>query len=158
MVNGYNVALRINNKTIVGRTQDDLAIAATVKESQTKDDAGSKQFAVVGQEVSFKCSALVDVSGGSASTMDRDDLIALSLEVGDNAEFDVTYAAGSGDVYGGTGIITNLAESSNASDDATVSVDIKITGEFALVLTESSEAPANGVESVESPESGTVAP
>ena len=50
MVNGYNVALKINDKTIVGRTQDDLTIAATIKESQTKDDAGSKQFAVIGQE------------------------------------------------------------------------------------------------------------
>ena len=59
MVNGYNVALKIDDKTIVGRTQDDLTIAATIKESQTKDDAGSKQYAVIGQEVSFKCSALL---------------------------------------------------------------------------------------------------
>ena len=133
MVNGYNIALRIGGKTIVGRTQDDLTIAATIKESQTKDDAGSKQYAVIGQEVSFKCSALLDVSGGSASAMDRDDLIALALEVGEDAEFEVTYEADEGDAYTGTGIITNYAESSNASDDATVSVDIKITGEFTKV-------------------------
>lgn len=133
MVQGYNVALKIGDKTILGRTQDDLTIAATVKESQTKDDAGSKQYAVVGQEVSFKCSALVDVSGGDASTMDRDSLIALALEVGEDAEFDVTYEADGGDAYEGTGIITNYAESSNASDDATLSVDIKITGEFTKV-------------------------
>ena len=133
MVNGYNVALKIDDKTIVGRTQDDLTIAATIKESQTKDDAGSKQYAVIGQEVSFKCSALLDVSGGSAEAMDRDDLIALALEVGDDAEFEVTYEADDGDAYTGTGIITNYAESSNASDDATVSVDIKITGDFTKV-------------------------
>ena len=133
MVNGYNVALKINDKTIVGRTQDDLTIAATIKESQTKDDAGSKQFAVIGQEVSFKCSALLDVSGDTAEAMDRDSLIALALEVGDDAEFDVTYEADEGDAYEGTGIITNYAESSNASDDATVSVDIRITGDFTKV-------------------------
>lgn len=133
MVNGYNVALKIDDKTIVGRTQDDLTIAATIKESQTKDDAGSKQYAVIGQEVSFKCSALLDVSGGDANSMDRDALIALSLEVGDDAEFEVTYEADDGDAYTGTGIITNYAESSNASDDATVSVDIKITGDFTKV-------------------------
>ena len=133
MVNGYNVALKIDDKTIVGRTQDDLTIAATIKESQTKDDAGSKQYAVIGQEVSFKCSALLDVSGGSAEAMDRDSLIALALEVGDDAEFEVTYEADDGDAYTGTGIITNYAESSNASDDATVSVDIKITGDFTKV-------------------------
>lgn len=133
MVQGYNVALKIGDKTILGRTQDDLAIAASIKESQTKDDAGSKQYAVVGQEVSFKCSALIDVSGGDASTMDRDSLIALALEVGEDAEFDVTYEADEGDAYEGVGIITNYAESSNASDDATLSVDIKITGDFTKV-------------------------
>lgn len=133
MVQGYNVALKIGDKTILGRTQDDLTIAASIKESQTKDDAGSKQYAVVGQEVSFKCSALIDVSGGDASTMDRDSLIALALEVGEDAEFDVTYEADEGDAYEGVGIITNYAESSNASDDATLSVDIKITGDFTKV-------------------------
>ena len=133
MVQGYNVALKIGDKTILGRTQDDLTIAASIKESQTKDDAGSKQYAVVGQEVSFKCSALIDVSGGDASTMDRDSLIALALEVGEDAEFDVTYEADEGDAYEGTGIITNYSESSNASDDATLSVDIKITGDFTKV-------------------------
>ena len=134
MVKGYNVALKIGDKTIVGRTQDDLTIAANIKESQTKDDAGQKQFSVVGQEVTFKCSALLDVSGGDANSMDRDDLIALALEVGEDAEFDVTYEADEGDAYEGTGIITNYAESSNAEDD----VDIKITGEFTKVATNNS--------------------
>ncbi|MCR5408139.1 MAG: hypothetical protein K6E61_03435 [Bacteroidales bacterium] len=134
MVQGYNVALKINDLTILGRTQDDLTIAANIKESQTKDDAGSKQYSVVGQEVSFKCSALIDVSGDTASAMDRDSLIALALEVGENAEFDVTYEADDGDAYEGTGIITNYTESSNASDDATLSVDIKITGDFTKVI------------------------
>lgn len=133
MVQGYNVALKINDLTILGRTQDDLTIAANIKESQTKDNAGSKQYSVVGQEVSFKCSALIDVSGDTASAMDRDSLIALALEVGEDAEFDVTYEADDGDAYEGTGIITNYTESSNASDDATLSVDIKITGDFTKV-------------------------
>lgn len=137
MVQGYNVALKINDLTILGRTQDDLTIAANIKESQTKDDAGSKQYSVVGQEVTFKCSALVDVSGDTASAMDRDSLIALALEVGEDAEFDVTYEADDGDAYEGVGIITNYSESSNASDDATLSVDIKITGEFTKVSTNS---------------------
>ena len=79
----------------------------------------------------------MDVSGGDASSMDRDALIALALEVGEDAEFEVTYEADEGDAYTGTGIITNYAESSNAEDDATVSVDIKITGEFTKVTNNS---------------------
>ena len=34
---GYNVAVKINGKTCVGRTQDDLTITPTVKESITKE-------------------------------------------------------------------------------------------------------------------------
>ena len=137
MVQGYNVALKINGKTILGRTQDDLTIAANVKESQTKDDHGSKQYDVVGQEVSFKCSALIDVSGDTASAIDRDTLIEIALEVGEDAEFDVTYEADEGDAYEGVGVITNYSESSSASGDATLSVDIKITGSFTKVTSNS---------------------
>ena len=133
MVNGYNVALKIGDKTIVGRTQDDLTIAANVKESLTKDDQGATQLAVVGQQVTFKAAALVDVSGDTAEAIDRDTLIALALETEDDAEIEVLYEADEGDAYTGTGIITNYTESSNASDEATLSVDIQITGDFTKV-------------------------
>lgn len=133
MVNGYNVALKIGEKTIVGRTQDDLTIAANVKESLTKDDQGATQLAVVGQQVTFKAAALVDVSGDTAEAIDRDTLIALALETEDDAEITVLYEADEGDAYTGTGIITNYTESSNASDEATLSVDIQITGDFTKV-------------------------
>ena len=133
MVNGYNVALKIGDKTIVGRTQDDLTIAANVKESLTKDDQGATQLAVVGQQVTFKAAALVDVSGDTAEAIDRDTLIALALETEDDAEIEVLYEADEGDAYPGTGIITNYTESSNASDEATLSVDIQITGDYTKV-------------------------
>lgn len=136
MVNGYNVALKIDDKTIIGRTQDDLTIAASVKESITKDDEGATQYSVIGQDVTFKASALIDVSGDTASQIDRDSLMALAVATGDSAEFEVTYEADEGDAYTGTGIITNYTESSNASDDATLSVDIKITGSFTKVVSQ----------------------
>ena len=132
MVNGYNIAFKIDGKTIVGRTQDDLTIAANIKESLTKDDAGATQYSVMGQEVTFKASSLVDVSGGDASTVDRNYLIALALKTGSEAEVDVSYEATNGAHYFGTAIITNYSESSNASDEATLSIDFKITGEFLL--------------------------
>jgi hypothetical protein len=133
MVNGYNIAFKIDGKTIVGRTQDDLTIAANVKESLTKDDAGATQYSVMGQEVTFKAASLVDVSGGDASTVDRNYLIALALKTGSEAEVDVSYEATNGAHYLGTAIITNYSESSNASDEATLSIDFKVTGTFAKI-------------------------
>ena len=43
----------------------------------------------------------------------------------------MTYETSGGDAYQGTAIITNYSESSNASDDATLSIDFKVTGAFA---------------------------
>ena len=136
MVNGYNVALRINNKTIVGRTQDDLTIAATVKESLDKDDQGTKRFTVTGHEVSFKVSAMMSVDPVTTQTqkVNRDFLIAQALKKGSAAVVTLLYACANGDSYTGSAIMTNYSESSNASDDATLSADFKVTGAFTKVV------------------------
>lgn len=130
-MDGYNITFKIGTKTIVGRTQDDLTIAATVKESLTKDDAGQKNFSVTGHEVTFKVSALLEVTGSGTAKLDRDDVIEQALKTGSAAVIAIHYLATGGDAYGGNAIITNYSESSNASDDATLSIDFKVTGTFA---------------------------
>ena len=130
-MDGYNITFKIGAKTIVGRTQDDLTIAATVKESLTKDDAGQKKFSVTGHEVTFKVSALMEVTGSGTNKLDRDDVIEQALKTGSAAVIPIHYLATGGDTYGGNAIITNYSESSNASDDATLSIDFKVTGTFA---------------------------
>lgn len=136
MVNGYNIALKIGGKTIVGRTQDDLTIAATVKESIDKDDAGTKRFSVTGHEVTFKVSALmsVDAVGSGVQKVNRNFLIEQAMKKGSAAVVAVTYACANGDNYAGNAIMTNYSESSNAEDEATLSADFKITGAFSKVV------------------------
>ena len=133
MVAGYNVSLKIDGKTIVGRTSDSLNISAITKESITKDDAGVKKVAVTGHDVTFSVSALMELLSTTESTkMDRDDVIALALATGSAAEFTVLYVCGTGDTYTGTGIITGYTEDTAAEADAdsTISLDIMITGAF----------------------------
>lgn len=133
MVEGYNIALKVDGKTILGRTQEDLSISATVKESITKDDNGVKKKKVTGHDVSFSVNALLEVDDSSATTkLDRDAVIALALKVGDDAEFPVIYSCAGGDTYTGTGIISSYSESSSAEQDAdsSVSLNIDITGAF----------------------------
>ena len=92
MIAGYNIALTMGGKTLLGRTQDDLSISAIVKESITKDDAGVRQRAVTGHDVSFRVSALLEIGVGSAvNKMDRDDVIALALAKGSAAIVAVSY-------------------------------------------------------------------
>ena len=136
MVNGYNISLKIGGKTIVGRTQDDLTIAATVKESLDKDDQGTKRFTVTGHEVSFKVSAMMSVDPVTTQTqkVNRDFLIAQALKKGSAAVVTLLYACANGDAYTGSAIMTNYSESSNASDDATLSADFKVTGAFTKVV------------------------
>lgn len=133
MVEGYNIALAVDGKTLCGRTQDDLTIAAKVKESITKDDNGETQRRVTGHDVSFSVSGLVVVGNNEATKLDRDDVIALALAKGSSAEVPVVYSCGGGDSYTGTAIITNYNESSNSEDDATYGLDLQISGGFTKV-------------------------
>lgn len=130
---GYNIALKIGGKTIIGRTQDDLTIAARTKESLTKDDAGNRNVTIVGHDISFSCQGLIDVTtAGDTTKMGRDDVIALALQTGSAAVVTVVYAAAGGASYTGNAVITNYTESSNSEDDATYGLDLQVTGAFTL--------------------------
>lgn len=134
MVLGYNIKLTIGGKTLAGRTQDSLNISAITKESITKDDNGKKQIAVVGHDVTFSVSALMEIiSAGEATKLDRDDVIALSLKTGDEAVVAIEYALEGGDTYQGNAVITGYTEDSYASadSDTTVSLNLQVTGDFA---------------------------
>lgn len=135
MVNGYNIKLTIGGKTIVGRTQDDLTIAATVKESLDKDDAGTTRYKVTGHDVTFKVTAMmsVDAVGTGVQKLNRNALIEQAMKKSTAAIVAVQYVCTSGDTYGGNAIMTNYSESSNATDEATLTADFKITGTFAKV-------------------------
>lgn len=133
MVEGYNIALKIDGKTVLGRTQEDLNISANLKESMTKDDEGVKKKKVTGHDVSFSVNALVDFNASGVTTkLDRDDVIELALKVGSTAEFPVLYTVAGGDTYGGTGVITSYSESSSAEEDSdsSITLNIDITGAF----------------------------
>ena len=133
MIPGYNVSISVGGKTILARTQEDLTIAAQVKESITKDDNGVKQKKVTGHDVSFKISALMSLNEtGQTTQLDRDDIIALALVTGDSAPVTVVYAATGGDSYTGSAIITGYSESTAADPDtdSTISLDLQISGAF----------------------------
>ena len=133
MVLGYNIKLTIGGKTLAGRTQDSLNISAITKESITKDDNGKKKVAVVGHDVTFSVSALMEILSTTESTkMDRDDIIALALKTGDEAVVAIEYALEGGDTYQGNAVITGYTEDSSASadSDTTVSLNLQVTGDF----------------------------
>lgn len=135
MIEGYNFAIKIGGKTVIGRTQEDLNISAITKESITKDDAGVKKTIVTGHDVTLKVAALAELAGsGTTNKLDRDDIIAMALAVGDTATVAVTYSCAGGDTYGGNAIITGYSESSAADPDTdtTVSLDLKISGAFTI--------------------------
>ena len=124
------MALKLGNKTCIGRTQEDLTVTPTVKESITKEDAGSKKFSVVGQEVTFKVSGLMEFDGIATSKLDSDALLEQSLKTGSAAEITAIYERSGGDSYTGTVIMTGYNESTNSEDEGTYSADFKVTGAF----------------------------
>lgn len=134
---GYNIAFKIGTKTLAGRTQDDLTITPTIKESITKDDAGNKNQQVSGQEVTFSCQGLVNLSNptGITNRLTRDEIVEMALETGADAELNFTYAASSGKQLSGKCVITGYSESSNSEDEATYTVDFKTSGTLTFATT-----------------------
>lgn len=131
---GYNVAFRINEKTILGRTEDNLSISAKTKESLTKDDQGESQQIITGHEVTFSMNGLMSFNDAAETTqLDRDEILALAMLKGSTAVVPIKYAATDGDTYGGNAIITGYTEGSNSSDTATYSLNLKISGAFAKI-------------------------
>ena len=127
-LDGYNIAFKIGGKTFAGRTQDDLTIAARTKESLTKDDAGATQVAVTGHDITFRATGIIELGSDTASKMYRNTMIANALLTGSGAVLAFKYMPTGGQAYGGNCIITNYSESSNSSDDATYTVDFRVTG------------------------------
>lgn len=130
---GYNVALQVDGKTLAGRTQDDLSISAVTKESITKDDKGNGNQTVTGHNVTFRAAGLMDNTTGEATKLTRDEVIAMSLLTGEDAKIPVRYGAEGGKIYAGDAIITGYTESTNAQGEATYGLDLAISGKFELV-------------------------
>lgn len=135
---GYNIAFKVDGRTIAGRTQDDMNIQAIIKESLTKDDKGNSRKKVTGHNVTFRAAGLMDNSEaeGEATPLTRDEIIELSLKVGDEAIVPVRYGADGGVIYGGNAIIAGYSESTNAQGDATLGLDFQISGDFATIKEE----------------------
>ena len=132
---GFNVRLKVNSKSIFAVTQDELSIDAQTKESYTKDDAGVKKTKVTGHDITFTVSALYEeVGSGSITALDRDDIIALALKEGDNASVPFEYGPSSGAIYTGKAIITGYKETTPAdpTQDSTLSLTLKVDGAMTL--------------------------
>lgn len=125
---GYNIAFKVNGRTLAGRTTDDLSISALTKESQTKDDKGNTNSVVTGHDVTFRAAGIMDA--GSGENLGRDEIIELALKTGDDAKIPVTYGPSEGAVYQGVAVITGYTESTSATGEATYGLDCKIAGEF----------------------------
>ena len=136
---GYNIAFKLDGKTLAGRTQDELNITPTSKESITKDDGGNKRTSIVGHEVTFSCQGLVNVSNptGVTNRLTRDEVIEAVLKKGDAAKIPFTYAASSGKVLSGVCVFTGFTESSNSEDEANYTANFKADGDVNFATTSS---------------------
>lgn len=130
---GYNIAFKVDGKTLAGRTQDDMTISAVTKDSITKDDGGNTNSTVTGHDVTFRAAGLMDAAKGADGKLGRDEIIELSLKKGDDAKLPFVYGPADGLQYKGTAVITGYSESTNAQGEATYSLDFKVSGEMTKV-------------------------
>ena len=128
----YNIRLLIDDKVLIGVTQDDLNISTRTKDSITKDDSGVKQKSIAGHDITFKVAGLTDMTGGGTDVLDNDDIIALALLTGDSAVLPIVYSRSDGQAYEGEAIITGYSETNPADpdSDAAYSLDLKVQGDL----------------------------
>ena len=136
-VSGYNMMFKINSKTVLGVTQNELQVAAQTKDSITKDDGGVKNSEVTGHEITFNATGLVEVSStGDTNKLDADDLLEQSLKTGESAIIPFVYDRGDGlDNYNGNCIMTNYSETTPADPDSdtTFSAAFRVSGSMSKV-------------------------
>jgi len=132
MIEGYNIAFKLGDNTIAGRTQDDFTVSAKVKESLTKDDQGTTQVSVTGQDVTFRATGYIDQGTTSGRTY-RDTMLANALKTGSEAVLTFKYMGTGLTGYTGSCIITSYSESSNASDEATWTADFRVSGAMTVI-------------------------
>ena len=132
---GYNIALKVNDKTVLGVTQDDFNIATRMKESLTKADRGNTQRTITGRDFTFTSTGMVEVkaTGETATSLDRDDMIALTGLVGSAAVIPFVYTSEGMKSYSGHCVITGYSESSNSEDEATFTLNLQSSGELVEV-------------------------
>lgn len=135
---GYNIRLNLNGKTVLGVTQDTLTVAAKIKDSITKDDAGVTRSKVTGHDITFRIAGLIvfDADTTDATNLKRDDLLEQALKKGASAVIPFVYAATGADSYSGNCIMTNYSEDTpaNGEEDATFSIDVRVDGDMTVVV------------------------
>ena len=127
MTEGYNIRIKVESKYLIGVTSDEVSIAPVTKESIVKENAGVKQEAIVGHTTTISISGLIDMTGGSETMLDNDDILHYACLTGDSAKVDIDYVRGEGTAYEGTGIITGYTETNPADpeEDPTYSLTIE---------------------------------
>lgn len=133
---GFNIAVKINDKTLLGRTDDSINITPNIKESTTKDDAGVTNQRVVGHGATISCSGLsmYDTSSGATTKIDRDGLLEMVLKEGEEAVFPLTYGASTGAKLQGRAIISSFGEDSGADgSEANWSVEFTFVSKITKV-------------------------
>lgn len=151
-VAGYNIAFKVDDATLAGRTQDDITIAARTSERLTKDDEGDTQVSVIGQDITFRCTGLVVVSEEELEEMaHRDNMIQMILN---SHSIAFTYIMPGGRTLSGNVVPVNYGESSNASDDATWTMDFRVVGTPTLSV----NAQYQGNTNISDVDPGTVLP
>ena len=121
---GYNITLKVGEKVFAATTSNSFDITPNVKESQTKDDEGTKNKTVSGYEYSFGIDAVVELTeeGEKATRIWRDEAVEMTL-LGEPVDF--VYSVKGGKAYKGKAIISAFSEKSDPENEATISLTLQ---------------------------------
>lgn len=127
---GYNFGFKLNEKSCVGVTQDDLSVAPKTKESITKADKGNASSIITGHDITFTVAGVMAKKEEAEIFLDSDDILELALKKGEEAILPFIYSRGDLKSYKGNFSITGYSESSGSEDMGTYTLNCKVVGEM----------------------------
>jgi len=126
-IKGFNIILKLNNKKVIGTTQNSLGIKPKMKESLIKDDLGTSQSEQVGYDTDISITGLVLLDDAvSPVQLSLDELMEAAI-AGTQIPF-VYQRMDSTVTWSGTLKITDYKEDSDSENIATYSVSCKVDG------------------------------
>lgn len=130
---GYNVALKIDDKIIVGTTSNSFDLTKKIKESITKEDAGVTKKVCIGYDYAFSIENLATLldAANVANQLGRDEILALALL---NSPVDFTYTMAGGKGYSGSVLITSYSEKSDSENEVTLSLNLTSNGDLTPIV------------------------
>lgn len=126
---GYNFALKLGDKILVGRQSENFSLKPKVKQSITKEDQGNSNSSITGYDATFSITGvMMKGTGDTLTKLDSDAILEAAMKKGDEAKLPFVWERSTLKSYQGQCIITDYAENTDSENEGTYNLSLQVVG------------------------------